>query len=161
MTSPQAVRDATAFWDKGEPVAVTVDLKEAKKIAGVRVATHQPNEQFCHPAGVTVEVSDDGNAWRAAGELQHNDLWNPPGDYEPWEYDDDPQYRGLPACGRLAYNYPLVFDKPLAARYVRFTCTPLKGRGIGLSEMSVYDRAEVQAWPQREIVLTDKAPGAR
>ena len=154
----QAVRDATAFWEGEEPLAVTVDLKEPQKIAGVRVSTHQPNAESCHPARVAVEVSADGKAWQAAGEIQHDDIWNPPGDYEPWEYDDAPQYRKLPAGGRLAYSFPLVFSKPLSGRYVRFTCTPLPNCGMGLSELSVYDQVEVRPWPQREIVLTDQAP---
>ena len=157
-TTAGAIVAATAFWDDGAPLAVTLDLQEAKKLAGVRVSTHQPNECYCHPATVAVEVSVDGKTWQPAGTIRHNDIWDPPGDYEPWEYDDAPQYRKLPAGGRLAYSFPLLFERPLAGRYVRFTCTPQKGRGMGLSELSVYDGAEVRPWPMPEIVLTDKAP---
>ncbi len=150
------VREATAFWDAGDPVTFVVDLEKTTPVGGVRISTHQPNAKYCHPAGVEVSVSDDGRAWRAAGTVRHDDLWNPPGDYEPWEHDDTPAYAGLPAGGRLAYPFPLVFQKPLAARYVRFICTPQKGAGMGLSELGIFSQAEVRPWPA-DITLPDIA----
>jgi len=153
-----AVRAATAFWNAGEPVIVTVDLQAAKELAGVRISTHQPNERFCHPAEAAVAVSTDGQTWQPAGTIHHHDLWNPPGDYELWEYDDAPQYRKLPAGGRLAYSFPLIFAKPLSGRYVRFTLKPQAERGLGISELSVYDQITTRQWPQPEIVLPSQAP---
>jgi hypothetical protein len=153
-TRSKAVQEATAFWESGEPVAFVVDLEKAVPVAGVRASTHQPNARYCHPASIEVSLSDDGRSWRPAGTVRHDDLWRPPGDYEAWEHDDSPGYASLPAGGRLAYSYPLVFGKPLAARYVRFLCTPLEGRGMGLSELAVFDRADVRAWPG-EIALPD------
>jgi hypothetical protein len=141
------VREATAFWDAGDPVAFVVDLEKSTPVAGVRISTHQPNAKYCHPASVEVSVSDDGRAWRAAGAIRHDDIWNPPGDYEPWEHDDTPAYASLPAGGRLAYSFPLVFQKPLAARYVRFIFTPQKGAGMGISELGIFSQAEVRPWP--------------
>ncbi len=79
--------------------------------------------------------------------IQHDDLWNPPGDYEPWEYDQGWRYSSLPAGGRLAYSFPLVFKQKVNVRYVRFTCTPLEGKGLGVSELQVFDNVTVKPWP--------------
>jgi hypothetical protein len=143
----KTVQPATAFWSGGEPVTFIVDLESQTRIAGVRVSTHQPNASFCHPASVEVAVSEEGQHWESAGVIRHDDLWNPPGDYEPWEHDDSPLYEGLPAGGRLAYSFPLVFARPLTGRYVRFVFTPLDGKGMGVSELQVFDRVEVSPWP--------------
>jgi hypothetical protein len=151
-TTTESVQTATAFWGPGEPVTFIVDLEASRPIAGVRVSSHQPNARYCHPATVDVAVSEDGNQWQTAGQIRHDDAFHPPGDYEPWEHDDNPKYDDLPAGGRLAYSYPLVFDKPLSGRYVRFVCTPQTGRGMGLSELGAFDRADRRPWPQ-EIVL--------
>ena len=146
-TTSQAVQAATAFWDAGEPVTMVVDLGSPQEMSGARVSTHQPNAHYCHPAQVDVAVSADGRTWQAAGTISHDGLWHPPGDYEPWEHDDDPSYDRLPAGGRLAYSFPLVFKNPLTARYVRFVCTPLAERGMGLAELEVFDRVGVVPWP--------------
>jgi hypothetical protein len=153
----KSVQPATAFWDPGEPVTFVVDLQGQAKIAAVRVSTHQPNAIFCHPASIDVAVSDDGRRWQPAGTIRHDDLWHPPGDYEPWEHDDSPAYASLPACGRLVYSFPLVFAKPLAGRYVRCVCTPLEGKGMGISEFQVFNRVVVAPWPA-DILLLDQAP---
>ncbi|MHC4400599.1 MAG: discoidin domain-containing protein [Planctomycetota bacterium] len=142
-----AVQAATAFWDPGGPVTLVVDLGNSQEMAGVRLSTHQPNSRYCHPAQLDVAVSADGKTWKPAGTIRHDDLWQTPGDYEPWEHDDDPSYDELPAGGRLAYSFPLVFNKRLSGRYVRFVCTPLDERGMGLSEFEVFDRASVGPWP--------------
>lgn len=143
----QPVQEATAFWDPGTPVNFVVDLERSQRIAGVRVSTHQPNARFCHPQKIEVAVSPDGKIWHRGGTIRHDDLFRPPADYEAWEHDDSPSYAALPAGGRLAHTFPLVFDAPLAGRYVRFLCTPLEGRGIGLSELAVFGQAEVLPWP--------------
>jgi len=141
------VQAATAFWDAGDPVTLTVDLGGAQTVGGVRVSTHQPNMAYCHPQRVDVDVSVDAQRWRRAGAIEHHDLWKPPGDYEPWEHDDDPQYDNLPAAGRLAYSYPLAFERPLVGRYVRLVCAAPAGRGMGLSEIEVFDRVDVSPAP--------------
>ena len=152
-----AVQAATAFWDAGEPVTFVVDLGQPRQVGGVRVTTHQPHAGFYHPKSIEIAVSPDGQAWQPAGILRHDDLWKPPGDYEAWEHDDDPSYAGLPAGGRLAYSYPLAFPKPATGRYVRFVCTPLEGKGMGLSEFQVFDQATLVPWPV-EIRLSDSEP---
>jgi len=146
------VREATAFWAPGEPVTFVVDLGSRQTLAGVRVATHQPNAEYCHPQSVEVAVSEDGEAWQPVGTIRHDDLWKPPGDYEPWEHDDDPSYSDLPAGGRLAYSYPLAFEQPSEGRYVRFVFTPLAGKGMGISELQVFDSVTVTPWPG-DVVL--------
>ena len=146
-TTTNVVQPATAFWDAGEPVRFVIDLGSPHTVAGVRAGAHQPNARYCHPKTVEVAVSPDGQGWEPAGVIRHDDLWKPPGDYEPWEHDDHPRLTELPAGGRLAYCFPLVFPKPLAARFVRFSCTPLEEKGMGLSEFQVFDKAEAVPWP--------------
>jgi hypothetical protein len=158
----KSVQAATAFWEAGEPVSFVVDLGSNQPMAAVCVSTHQPNSRFCHPKNVRVTLSSDGQNWNEAGTIQHNDLWNPPGDYEPWEYDQGWKYSRLPAGGRLAYSFPLVFKEKLTARYVRFTCTPWEGKGFGLSELQVFDNAEVKPWPAENwlppVVMSQRNP---
>ena len=146
-TSGEMVKAATAFWSAGDPLVLVVDLGEKQSIEGVRVSSHQPNDKFCHPRQIDIALSVDRRRWRECGRIEHNDLWQPPGDYEPWEHDDNPKYNDLPAAGRLAYSYPLVFEEPLAGRYVRFVCVPLEGRGMGLSELEVFDEVKVHPAP--------------
>jgi hypothetical protein len=153
----KAVQPATAFWDPGEPVTFVVDLENQARIAGVRVSTHQPNAHFCHPAVIEVDVSEDGERWQSVGAIRHDEVWNPPGDYEPWEHDDSPAYASLPAGGRLAYSFPLIFDKPCTGLHVRFVCTPLDGKGMGISELQMFDHVDLSTWPT-DVRLSDQAP---
>ncbi len=143
----KTVQAATAFWDPCGPVTLVVDLETQAQIAGVRVSTHQPNANFCHPFSIELTVSADGQRWQSAGTIRHDDLWSPPGDYEPWEHDDSPVYASLPAGGRLAYSFPLVLAQPLTGRCVRLVFTPQAGKGMGISELQVFDQVEVSPWP--------------
>ena len=156
--SSEIVQAATAFWEPGEPVTFVVDLGGAQTIGGVRIGTHQPNGKYCHPQQIDIALSSDGKNWQSAGTIEHDDLWKPPGDYEPWEHDDNPKYGQLPAAGRLAYRYPLAFDKPLAAGLVRIVCTPLKDRGMGLSEIEVFDKVKVSPAPPLVAPLRHSSP---
>jgi hypothetical protein len=153
-TTAKLVQPATAFWDAGDPVVFTLDLGQAQDLGGVRVVTHQPNARFCHPKTIEVSLSSDGQTWEPAGVIRHDDLFKPPGDFEPWEWDDHAKFAGLPAGGRLAYGYPLAFPKPVTARYVRFAFAPLEGKGLGISELQAFARVEVAPWPA-EIRLPD------
>lgn len=158
----KSVQPATAFWGAGEPVVFVVDLGSNQPVAAVRVSTHQPNAQFCHPGSVAVELSTDAKTWDPAGTIQHEDLWNPPGDYEAWEYDQGWKYADLPAGGRLAYSFPLVLKGKALARYVRFTCAPLEGKGLGVSELQVFEQVQVTPWPAEiwlpEVATTNHQP---
>lgn len=151
-SATKAVQPATALWDAGEPVTFTIDLERSQPIAAVRVSTHQPNSRFCHPAQIEVAISDDNNTWRPAGTIYHDECFIPPADFEAWEHEDSPQYRDLPATGRLAYSYPLLLTQPQQARYVRLTCTPQKDRGMGLSELQIFGGAAKRECP-RDISL--------
>jgi MFS family permease len=68
---------------------------------------------------------------------------------------------GFLLLGRV-YSFPLVFKEKTHARYVRFTCTPLDGKGFGLSELQVFDHVEVKPWPAEiwlpEVALTRRQP---
>jgi len=139
------VQAATAFWESGDTLTLVFDLGNVQTIGGFRVSTHQPSTKYCHPQRIDVDLSIDGKSWQHAGTIRHNDLWKPPGDYEPWEHDDSPRFNSLPAGGRLAYSYPLVIEEPSTGRYVRFICTPLEGRGMGLSETEVFDQVRVSS----------------
>jgi hypothetical protein len=76
-----------------------------------------------------------------------------------WEGADSPVYEHLPAGGIIGHNFPVIFEKALKTRYVRFRLSPPAGTegkaGIGLWELEVYDRIEKLPWSER-IVL----PGA-
>lgn len=139
----RSVQGATAFWAGDDPIAVVLDLEAVRTLTAARISTHQPNGRFCHPKCIDVLVSTDKQDWQAAGSALHNDIWDPPADYEPWEHDDNPRYDALPAAGRLAYAFPVIFDKPMQGRYVRLVITPLAGRGAGLSEVEMFTKVDV------------------
>jgi hypothetical protein len=46
-----------------------------------------------------------------------------------------------------------LFDKPLAARYVRVTCTAQPGWGLMLSEIQAFDHVKVDADVPPPVVL--------
>ena len=143
----KAVQPATAFWDAGEPVTFVVDLGAVQTVGGLRAWTHQPNDRYCHPKSIDVAVSS-GRPHLANG-------------------GHDPARRSLEAAGRLrglgarrrsalrrtagrrtpGLWLSAVLEKPAAARYVRLICTPLEGKGMGLSEFQVFDAASVLPWP--------------
>ena len=150
------VQEATAGWPAGKRVSFVVDLGEERELAGARVCTHQPNENYCHPRLIEVSVSRRGRRWIRAGVIKHDDLYKPPGNWLPWEHDDDPDFEGLAAKGRLAFRYPLVFPRPLWGRLVRFAFEPLPKKGLGISELEVYDSVGVKDWPQ-EVWLEEGA----
>jgi hypothetical protein len=108
---------------------------------------------------MAVEVSEDGKAFAPAGPASWEDCFFPPGDEMLWEGADSPVYEHLPAGGIIGHNFPVIFEKALKTRYVRFRLSPPAGTegkaGIGLWELEVYDRIEKLPWSER-IVL----PGA-
>jgi hypothetical protein len=141
------------FAQDAAPVAV-IDLGSEQELAAVRVhAGQEPGFHLAFPATITVEVSSDGKNYRQAGATEHNQVFNPPANFAPWENDESPQYAELPAGGRLAYAYRVLFDKPLAARYVRVTCTAQPGWGLMLSEIQAFDHVKVDADVPPPVVL--------
>ncbi len=155
------VASSTAGWDwlgtvEESRLAVDVDLGGPQDLEGVRICTHQPNMNYNHPARVDVLLSADGTTWSSVGSVYHDDLWQPPGDYEPTEYDDHLDLAGLPAGGRQAYCFPLAFPRQ-SGRMVRFVFTPREGKGMGISELEVYTRMQVADWPA-DITLPSIQP---
>jgi hypothetical protein len=121
--------------------AITIDLGTERTVSAVRV--HAGQEGGFHvsfPDAIRVETGVDGNSFAVAGSAGFNQVFEPPADYVPWELDEAESFDNLPAGGRLAYAYRVLFDKPVPARYVRITCQSRKGWGMLLSELQVFDR---------------------
>lgn len=135
------------------PVA-TINLGSAQGVRAVRVHAGQADDfHLTYPETITVETSTDGKSFTKAGEVGWKQVFEPPADYAPWELDDSAAFESLPAGGRLAYAYRIVFDKPLSARYVRVACAARKGWGILLSEIQVFDKVTVDTSVPPLVVL--------
>jgi len=141
------------FQQDVSPVA-TIDLGREETLAAVRVhAGQEPGFHLAFPDSITVEVSSDGKTFAKAGQVLHNQVFDPPADHADWELKDSPKYASLPAGGRLAYGYRILFEKPVAARYVRVTCAARKGWGVMLSEIQLFDRVAVNTKVPPPVVL--------
>jgi hypothetical protein len=133
---------------------VTIDLEEEKEVAAVRVhAGQEGGFRVAFPDTITVETSLDGKAFRRAGAVGHDQVFDPPADYVPWEFHDAAQYASLPAGGILAYGYRVIFDKPVKARHLRVTCACRKGWGVMLSEILAFDRVTLDRTMPPLVVL--------
>jgi len=142
------------MFEKDAVAAITIDLGSVQSIAAVRVqAGQEPGFHLAFPATMVVESSVDGTNFTKAGAASHNQVFDPPADFQPWENDDSPKYAALPAGGRLAYAYRVIFAKPASARYLRVTCTAQRGWGMLLSEIQAYDQVDVQTNVPPAVVL--------
>jgi hypothetical protein len=132
------------FQQDAAPVA-TIDLGGPQTVAAVRVhAGQEAGFHLAFPESITVETSTDGKNYVKAGTAVHDQVFDPPADHADWELKDAPKYDALPAGGRLAYGYRILFGTPVSARYVRVTCAPRKGWGLMLSEIQVFDKATME-----------------
>jgi hypothetical protein len=123
---------------------VTVDLGTNQTVSAVRVhAGQEGGFHLSYPEIIRVDTSDDGFSFAPMGTAGFNQVFEPPADYVPWELDEADMFEKLPAGGRLAYAYRVVFENPVSARYVRITCRSTKGWGMLLSEIQVFDRVTV------------------
>ncbi len=123
---------------------ITLDLGSQQTVSAVRVhAGQEGGFHLSYPDTIKVETSAVGDSFALAGSAQFNQVFEPPADYVPWELDDAAIFDNLPARGRLAYAYRILFEKPASARYVRVTCQGRKGWGMLLSELQVFDRVSV------------------
>jgi hypothetical protein len=123
---------------------VTLDLGELRSVSAVRVHAGQADDfHLSFPDSINVETSGDGTTFSPAGSAAFSQVFAPPADYAPWELDESRLFDRLPAGGRLAYAYRVIFDKPVSIRYVRVSCTCRKGWGMLLSEVEVFDRVAV------------------
>ena len=133
---------------------VTIDLGSQQEVAAVRVhAGQEGGFHLSYPDTIEVETSADGNSFALAGSAGFNQVFDPPADYVPWELDAASIFENLPAGGRLAYAYRVLFQPPVAARYVRVTCRNRKGWGMLLSELQVFDRVTVDRSVPPLVVL--------
>ncbi len=134
------------------PIAI-LDLGQAQSVAAVRVHCGQAADfRLTFPDRIEVEISTDGRTFVRAGKAEFNQVFSPPADYVPWELDESRQFASLPAGGRLAYAYRIIFEKPAAARYIRVKCEPRKGWGVLLSEIQVFDSVQVDKNPPPLVV---------
>ena len=121
--------------------AITIDLGSAQTVSAIRVhAGQEGGFHLSYPDEIKVETSVDGNSFTFAGSVGFNQVFQPPADYVPWELDDATRFEKLPAGGRLAYAYRVLFEKPVHARFVRITCQSRRGWGMLLSEVQVFDQ---------------------
>jgi hypothetical protein len=138
-------------WEPGGPVTITVDLGKRRKVGAARVCAIQPNEKVLYPSRMIVETSADGRLYTLAGEAKWDDCFFPPGDQMQWEGFDSPVYESLPAGGMISYRFPILFEKRVKARYVRFRLEPPSdpSAGMGLYEVDAWDRADKETWDER------------
>ncbi|HEV3029868.1 MAG TPA: hypothetical protein VG457_19980, partial [Planctomycetota bacterium] len=132
------------MFPKDVSPVITLDLGAVETVAAARVHSGaEPGWRLTHPESIIVEASVDGHTFTRAGSADWKQVFNPPADFAPWEFDDAAPYAGLPAGGRLAYAYRILFDKPVQARYLRVTCAARKGWGMLLSEIQAFDKVTV------------------
>ncbi len=149
------------MFEKDAASVAAIDLGNAQSIAAVRVhAGQEAGFHLAFPASIAVEASLDGTNFTKVGEAKHNQVFDPPADFQPWENDDSPKYASLPAGGRLAYAYRVIFAKPTSARYLRVTCTAQKGWGMLLSEIQAFDHVDVETHVPPAVVLPPLAAAA-
>ena len=133
---------------------VTIDLGAARTVAAVRVMAGQEGGfHLSYPNLITVETSLNGGTFTQAGTAGFNQVFDPPADYVPWELDDASKFDDLPAGGRLAYAYRIIFAKPVSARYLRVRCEARPGWGMLLSEIQAFDAVGVETNVPPLVVL--------
>lgn len=140
------------------PVA-TIDLGAAQSISAVRVFAGQADDfHLTYPDEILVETSVDGQNFTRAGSVGFNQVFDPPADYLPGEWEESSKFEKLPAAGRLAYGYRILFDKAGEARFVRVTCRARKSWGILLSEIEVFDTVKAETNVPPAVVLPRITP---
>jgi hypothetical protein len=137
-----------ALWNAGAEPEFTVDLGSSQSVAAFRVWSHAPSygDGHVHPDHIEFSVSTDNVTFTPAGSVTHDQLWDPQGDYFPWEHDDSPGYNANPHKGRLLYGFRLIPAAPVNARYVRYKCYPLEGKAMGFWELQAYGSVTVTPW---------------
>ncbi|MCX5684935.1 MAG: discoidin domain-containing protein [Planctomycetota bacterium] len=133
---------------------VTLDLGSPQPVAAVRVnAGQEGGFHLSFPDAIAVETSTDGRTFAPAGSAGFKQVFEPPADYVPWELVESALFQDLPAGGRLAYAYRILFEKPVSARYVRVKCAGRNGWGMMLSEVEVFDKVAVDRTVPPLVVL--------
>jgi hypothetical protein len=142
------------FFAQNVSPVITVDLGSAKTVSAVRVwAGEAADFHLAFPDTIKVETSADGAAYAPAGSAGFNQVFEPPADYAPWERDAATIFDDLPAGGRLAYGYRILFPQPVLARFVRVICQCRQGWGMMLSEVQAFDSVIVETNVPPLVVL--------
>lgn len=127
-----------------------VELDGEQDVAGVSV--HQNIDTLwakgttasAYAEMIDVSVSTDKATWTPAGTISKYDLFNWPGDYLPLNFEAM-QFADSFLGGIVNYNCPLVFDKPLKARYVKFAVKNPEAHWTP-SEVRVWGEMRKTAW---------------
>ena len=106
----------TGYKVEGAPVEIVVDLgKVVSKLCEFRITCYSNNlGQRYLPSAVTYSVSNDGKT-----------------------YTDIGRVFGV-MSGQSIYDFPLMFDNTLSARYVKFTLHDTPSKGFVIEEAAVY-----------------------
>ena len=133
---------------------ITIDLGSEQTVLAVRVhAGQEGGFHLSYPDSIQAATSLDGSTFTFVGSAAFNQVFDPPADYVPWELDQATIFDDLPAGGRLAYAYRILFSQPVHARYVRVSCAGRKGWGMLLSEVQVFDRVNLDTNVPPLVVL--------
>jgi hypothetical protein len=139
-----------ARWQKGQNPEIVIELDGEQEVAGVSV--HQ-NIDAAPAKGATasayadqieISVSADKEKWVSAGTISKYDLFNWPGDYLPLNLEAM-QFADSFLGGIINYNCPLVFDRPLKAKYVKFAVKNPAANWTP-SEMRVWGEMKKTTW---------------
>jgi hypothetical protein len=150
-----------SIWDNGLAPEFTVDLGSTKSVKGLRAFTGANDYGWglAHPHHIDFEVSTNNITFTPVGTVQHDQLWDPPGDYIAWEHDDSPAYDAWPQKGRVLYGYYLVLATPVNARYIKYKFTPYDAScKISLWELQAFDTVTVQPWDSMLAMKDITAP---
>ncbi len=127
------------YKSEEKPISVIVDLGEEKnKLCEFRLTCYASNitERYM-PVAVTYSISSDGNT-----------------------YTDIGRVFGV-FSGQSVYDYPLMLENTVSARYVKFTLEATPSKGFILEEASVYACSEMSdrgSWFEPLKFTTEKTP---
>jgi hypothetical protein len=135
------------IWETGKNPEITLDLGQPQSIAATRIhATGYPYDFYNGPfSEIEVLTSEDGQAFvsqkKFPTRMRFKDV---DGDFV------------MPECGRFeSWTFPVVFEKPVKARYVRFKIENPK-MVFDTSELMVYDSVKIENWNEPLAMPLDR-----
>jgi len=125
------------IWTPGQNPVITLDLKEAQKVAAVRIhVTGYPYDFYNGPfSEVEVLTSAHGETFASQGTITTKMC------YQDIDGDFVPPERG----GFESWVFPLILREPVEARYVRYKVTNPK-MFFNTSEVLAYDSVRSEDW---------------
>lgn len=155
-----AIVPGLAIWDNDAEPEFTVDLESVQSVKGFRLWTGANSYGWgmVHPDHIDIEVSTDDVTYTPVATIDHDQLWDPPGDYIPWEHDDSATEDAVPHKGRVLYGFYHVLDTPVNARYVRFKTFVPANCKLSFWELQVYDSVVIEDW-DNGLALRNDLPG--